>query len=414
MSREQDLKRMEQLVKILNQYNYEYYVLDNPTVDDVEYDSLTRELKNLEQKYPEDILSNTPTQKVGDYLKTDLEEITHNVPMMSLQDVFSFEELYEFDERIKKVTNKYTYTCELKIDGIASSIHYTDGLLTLGATRGNGITGENITKNVLTINSLPKVLTEHISVEVRGEVFMKKSVLEYLNNIRKENNEQLLANVRNAAGGSLRQLDPNITRERRLDQFAYTLVNPENYGIYSQIEALEFLKHLGFNVNPNHRHCKSIKEVIDYITELGAYSYIPVVMSRSIVKVNLEQMEKKNTRYTKIAKEAAEQSHRLKIMKVKNVESWKNFLKCSKDYDLCLYAYEASAKDDSLKQLLRTKKYQNILVLVGPEGGISEKEVEDLKANNFLPITLGPRILRTQVAPLYVMSALSYEWEGKE
>ena len=156
------------------------------------------------------------------------------------------------------------------------------------------------------------------------------------------------------------------------------------------------------------------QEVIDYITELGAYSYIPVVMSRSIVKVNLEQMEKKSTRYAKIAKEAAEQSHRLKIMDVKNVMTWKNFLNHAKDYDLCLYAYEASPKDDSLKQILRTKKYTNVLVVVGPEGGISDKEVEDLKKNNFLPISLGPRILRTQVAPLYVMSALSYEWEAKE
>jgi len=267
MSREQDIKRMEELVKILNQYNYEYYVLDNPTVDDVEYDSLMRELKNLEQKYPEDILPNTPTKKVGDYLKTDLEEITHKVPMMSLQDVFSFEELYEFDERIKKVTNKYTYTCELKIDGIASSIHYTDGLLTLGATRGNGTVGENITKNVLTINSLPKVLNSHVSLEVRGEVFMKKSVLEDLNNVRASRGETLLANVRNAAGGSLRQLDPNVTKERRLDQFAYTLVNPENYGINTQVEVLEYLKKLGFNVNPNSRHCASINEVIEYIKE---------------------------------------------------------------------------------------------------------------------------------------------------
>lgn len=159
---------------------------------------------------------------------------------------------------------------------------------------------------------------------------------------------------------------------------------------------------------------EKMEEVIDYITELGASSYIPVVMSRSIVKVNLEQMEKKNARYAKIAKEAAEQSHRLKIMEVKNVTTWKNFLSSAKDYDLCLYAYEASPKDDSLKQLLRNKTYTNILVLVGPEGGISEKEVEDLKKNNFLPISLGPRILRTQVAPLYVMSALSYEWEAKE
>jgi DNA ligase (NAD+) len=155
----------------------------------------------------------------------------------------------------------------LKIDGIASSIHYTDGLLTLGATRGNGITGENITKNVLTIDSLPKILNEHISLEIRGEVFMKKSVLENLNNIRKQNNEPLLANVRNAAGGSLRQLDPNVTKERKLDQFAYTIVNPEVYNLNSQIEVLEYLKKLGFNVNPHYRHCKTIDEVIDYIKE---------------------------------------------------------------------------------------------------------------------------------------------------
>ena len=267
MSRELDLKRMEELVKLLNQYNYQYYVLDEPTVDDVEYDSLMRELKNLELKYPDDVLSNTPTKQVGAYLKTDLEEITHEVPMMSLQDVFSFDELYDFDERIKKITNHFTYTCELKIDGIASSIHYTEGLLSLGATRGNGVTGENITKNVLTIGSLPKILNDHIDIEIRGEVFMKKSVLEYLNNIRKENGEPLLANVRNAAGGSLRQLDPNVTKERKLDQFAYTIVNPEVYNLNSQIEVLEYLKKLGFNVNPHYRHCKTIDEVIDYIKE---------------------------------------------------------------------------------------------------------------------------------------------------
>ena len=158
MSKENDILRMTYLVKLLNQYNYQYYVLDDPTVDDVEYDSLMRELKHLESQYPEDVLDNTPTKQVGAYIKADLEEIVHEVPMMSLQDVFSFDELYEFDERIRKVTNNFTYECELKIDGIASSIHYTDGLLTLGATRGNGVTGENITKNVLTINTLPKIL----------------------------------------------------------------------------------------------------------------------------------------------------------------------------------------------------------------------------------------------------------------
>ena len=267
MSKENDILRMTYLVKLLNQYNYQYYVLDDPTVDDVEYDSLMRELKHLESLYPEDVLDNTPTKQVGAYIKADLEEIVHEVPMMSLQDVFSFDELYEFDERIRKVTNNFTYECELKIDGIASSIHYTDGLLTLGATRGNGVTGENITKNVLTINTLPKILNEHISLEVRGEVFMKKSVLDELNAVRKEKGEQLLANCRNAAGGSLRQLDPNVTKARKLDQFAYTLVNAEDYGLHTQSEVLEYLEKLGFNVNPHHRLCKNIDEVIEYIKE---------------------------------------------------------------------------------------------------------------------------------------------------
>ena len=262
-----DLKRMEYLVKLLNQYNYEYYVLDNPTVDDVMYDSLMHELKALEEKYPDKVFPNTPTKKVGDYLKTDLEQIVHENKMMSLQDVFSFDELIEFDNRIKRTVKNYTYTVELKIDGIASSIHYTDGLLTLGATRGNGVVGENITKNVLTIDSLPKILSEHVSCEVRGEVYMKRSVLASLNEERKKNGEGLLANPRNAAGGSLRQLDPAVTKKRKLDQFAYTLVNPLDYGVTTQIDALHYLEHLGFNVNPNYRPCNNIEDVIEYIKE---------------------------------------------------------------------------------------------------------------------------------------------------
>ncbi len=267
MSRETDLNRMSYLVKLLNQYGYEYYVLDNPTVEDIEYDSLTRELKALEELYPNDILDNTPTKKVGDYLKTDLEEIVHENAMMSLQDVFSFDELYEFDERIRQITNNFSYTCELKIDGIASTAHYKDGLFTLGATRGNGIKGENITKNMVQIASLPKILKDHVSLEVRGEVFMKKSVLDSLNKKREANGESLFANCRNAAGGSLRQLDEHITKERHLDQFAYTLVNPSNYGINTQVDVLKFLSEQGFNVNPLYRHCKDINEVIDYIKE---------------------------------------------------------------------------------------------------------------------------------------------------
>ncbi|MDY4052879.1 MAG: NAD-dependent DNA ligase LigA [Bacilli bacterium] len=260
-------ERIKYLVNILNQYNYEYYILDNPTVDDVEYDSLMRELEALEKENPDLVLPNTPTKKVGDFLKTDLGQITHQNPMLSLANAFSYDELREFDERIRKVTPNFTYTVELKIDGIASTAHYEDGLLVLGATRGNGVVGENITKNMLMIKSLPKILKKHLSMEVRGEVYMRKDVFEHLNQIRKENNLVPFANPRNAAGGSLRQLDPNITKERELDQFAYTLINPENYGMKTQSDTLKFLENLGFSVNPHHRHCKNIDEVIAYLEE---------------------------------------------------------------------------------------------------------------------------------------------------
>ncbi len=264
-------ERINYLVNILNQYNYEYYILDNPTVDDSEYDSLIKELENLENKYPHLVRNDSPTKKVGAFLKTDLETITHEHPMMSLGDVFNSEELREFDDKISKVVDKYTYVVELKIDGIASTAHYENGLFTLGATRGNGTVGENITKNMLTISNLPKVLTKHVNIEVRGEVYMKKSVLEEINAQRKKDNLALFANCRNAAGGSLRQLDPAITKKRNLNQFSYTIVNPENYGITSQMAALEYLKELGFSVNPYHKHCQNIEEVIatiDYYDKL--------------------------------------------------------------------------------------------------------------------------------------------------
>lgn len=261
------IKRIDELVKLLKQYNYEYYVLDNPTVTDYEYDSLLRELEVLENEHPEYIRSDSPTQKVGDYLKLDLDEIVHQAQMMSLQDVFNFQELREFDERVKKAvgSRNIEYTCELKIDGIASTIHYEDGLLVLAATRGNGVVGENITQNALTIRTLPKVLKKPLTLEVRGEVYMQKDVFNELNILREKENKPLFMNPRNAAGGSLRQLNAEITRERKLDQFAYTLVNPEKYNIYKQSDVMDFLKDLGFNVNPHYRLCKNIEEVIQYI-----------------------------------------------------------------------------------------------------------------------------------------------------
>lgn len=260
-------QKMEELTKELKQYNYEYYVLDNPTVDDIEYDSKLRELERLEKEFPMYQDPSTPTKQVGAFLKTNLSSITHDVPMLSLANAFSYDELREFDERISKVVNNYTYDVELKIDGIASSIHYEDGLLVLGATRGNGIIGENITNNVLKINKIPKILKKPLNVEVRGEVYMSKQVFNTLNQKREEDNMPLFANPRNAAGGSLRQLDPTITEKRKLEHFAYTLVNPLNYGITSQSDAMEFMKELGFNINPHYRHCKNIQEVIDYIEE---------------------------------------------------------------------------------------------------------------------------------------------------
>lgn len=260
-------KRMNQLVDLLNQYNYEYYVLDNPSVEDAEYDNLIMELQELENKYPQYQKEDSPTKKVGAFLKTDLATIVHKNPMMSLGDVFNIEELKDFDSKIHKIVDHYTYVTELKIDGIASSVHYENGLFTLGATRGNGVTGENITKNMLMIESLPKILSKKITIEVRGEVYMKKSILEMVNQKRRSEGLGVFANPRNAAGGSLRQLDEKITKERQLDQFSYTIVNPENYGVQSQLEALNYLKELGFSVNPYFKHCQDIDEVIKAIAE---------------------------------------------------------------------------------------------------------------------------------------------------
>lgn len=260
--------RMQFLVQRLRQYNYEYYVLDAPSVSDLEYDSLMKELEALEKKYPELIIPNSPTQTVGDYLKLSLASIDHLYPMLSLANAFNYQELYDFDERIKKATNrKVSYVCELKIDGIATTAHYEEGLLTLGATRGNGITGENITANMLMIKELPKVLSSHVSLEVRGEAYLSKDTFKEINDKRSHEGLPLFANPRNAAGGSLRQLDAQVTKERNLGHFAYTLVNPEDHGLSLQSDVLKFLKNLGFHINEHIRVCKDIDEVIAYIEE---------------------------------------------------------------------------------------------------------------------------------------------------
>ena len=258
-------KRIEKLVEDLNRYSEEYYIYDSPTISDYEYDALLRELEELEKQYPEYVLENSPTKRVGDFNESDLEKIYYKNPMLSLMDVFTYDELREFDSKIQAQGYNVTYVCELKIDGIASNSKYNDGVFVLGATRGNGLVGENITDNMKTIRTLPKVLYQNQNIEVRGEVYMKRSTLDFLNEGRKKEGLDPFKNCRNAAGGSLRQLDYKVTKERKLDNFAYTIVDAMNYGISSQIEALEYLKKLGFTVNPNYKLCKNINEVIEYI-----------------------------------------------------------------------------------------------------------------------------------------------------
>lgn len=258
-------ERIKELTEKLNQYNEEYYMYNSPSVSDYEYDSLLRELENLEKMYPEYALENSPTKKVGDDTDGSLEQVIYDIPMLSLANAFSEQEMREFDQRVRSYNVNPTYICELKIDGISSSSHFHNGKFYLGATRGNGTVGENITSNMKTVRTLPHLLNEKIDVEVRGEVYMKKTIFESLNKKREQEGEEPFKNPRNATGGSLKQLDSKVTKSRKLDLFAYTLVNAEKYGVNSQTEALEYISHLGFEVNPNYKHCNNINEVIEYI-----------------------------------------------------------------------------------------------------------------------------------------------------
>ena len=257
--------RINELVNLLNRYSYEYYVNDNPSINDAEYDRLLRELETLEKQYPEFILKNSPTQRVGDEVSVKLEKVFHTKPMLSLANAFNKEEVLDFHKRIIKEGFKPSYVCELKIDGIACSITYKNGIFSLGATRGNGFVGENITDNLRMVRTLPKVLKDNVNIEVRGEVYMQKTVFEELNEERVALGEEQFRNPRNAAGGPLRQLDPEITQKRKLDLFNYIIVNPENYNITTQFEVLETLQTLGFQVNPYYQYCQDIDDVLTYL-----------------------------------------------------------------------------------------------------------------------------------------------------
>ena len=280
-------KRVEELTSILNEANYNYYVLDEPTITDQEFDKYLRELEELEEKYPEYSKEDSPTKRVGGEVIDTFKKVTHEKPMMSLSDVFSESEVIEFDNRIKKEGINPKYVCELKIDGLSVSLLYKDGVLVRAATRGDGVVGEDITHNVKTIKTVPLKLKEKIDIEVRGEIYMGKETLKKLNEERERNGEKKLQNTRNAAAGSIRQLDSSIAAKRGLDTFIYHLPNPEDYGIKTHIEALEFMKNLGFKVNPNNRLVNNIEEVLMFINEKAELRKdLPYDIDGIVIKVN--------------------------------------------------------------------------------------------------------------------------------
>lgn len=258
-------QRIDELIKILNKASYEYYTNDNPSITDQEYDDYMDELIKLETKYPELVRSDSPTLKIGGEIISDFKKVNHNIPMMSLGDIFNFDELDEFDNRIKKTVSNPKYVCELKIDGLSVSLLYEKGKLVRGATRGDGTVGEDITHNVRTIKNVPLRLKEDIDIEVRGEIYMPKKSFIKLNQEREKEGTSLFANPRNAAAGSVRQLDSKVAAKRNLRTFIYHLPEAKNYNIKSHYESLEFMKKLGLTINNNIKKCKNLEEVKEFI-----------------------------------------------------------------------------------------------------------------------------------------------------
>ena len=258
-------KRIDELIKILNQASYEYYNLDSPTITDQEYDDYMDELIRLETNNPNLVRPDSPTLKVGSEVISEFKKIVHSTPMLSLGDVFNYEEVMAFDERIKKTINDPKYVCELKIDGLSVSLIYEKGKLVRGVTRGDGVTGEDITHNVRTIKNVPLSLPKDIDIEVRGEIYMPKKSFETLNAEREKLGEKVFANPRNAAAGSVRQLDSSIAAKRNLATFIYHLPQASNYNINSQNEALNYMKSLTFTVNPHIKKVDNILEVIEFL-----------------------------------------------------------------------------------------------------------------------------------------------------
>ena len=261
-------ERIDEIRNLLEKYNYEYYVLDNPSVTDAEYDRLMQELIMLENEHPEFQSPLSPSQRVGGIVQDKFKEVTHKRMMLSLANAFNEDDLRDFDKKVREITglDKVTYMAEMKIDGLGMSLVY-HGNLEYAATRGNGVTGEDVTANVITIKSIPSRISIQDDFEIRGEVFMPKKSLERLNKEREQAGEPLFANARNAAAGSIRQLDSGIAASRGLDAFWYYFVNASDFGIRYHSEALKMADSLGFKTNPERRLCNGIDEVLKYIEE---------------------------------------------------------------------------------------------------------------------------------------------------
>ena len=278
-------KRMNELVALLNRYATEYYTSDNPSVSDSEYDRLYRELVELETAYPDQVLADSPTHRVGGKVLDGFEKYSHQYPLYSLQDAFSREELEAFDARVRKEVAHPTYICELKIDGLSISLTYEKGILVAGATRGDGSVGENITENLKRVKDIPLTLPEELDITVRGECYMPRASFDQVNQARQENGEPEFANPRNAAAGTLRQLDTAVVAKRNLATFLYQEASPSTRD--SQEKVLKHLEQLGFVVNPKRILAENIDEIWDFIQEVGQErEHLPYDIDGVVIKVN--------------------------------------------------------------------------------------------------------------------------------
>jgi len=287
-------KRIEELVKLLNYYNYKYYVENNPVVSDYEYDKLYHHLLELEKKYPQFVKPYSPTQRVGGQPLKEFKTVQHRIPMLSIDNTYSSDELVEFDKRVKRMADveEVDYVVELKYDGVAVSLIYEDGKFILGASRGDGFRGDDITENLKTVKTLPLCIPYKKPIEVRGEVYMRKDDFEKLNREREKNGEQLFANPRNATAGSLKLLDSREVAKRNLQLFVYQGIVGNDFETHWDV--MNFLKELGFPVSPHMKHAENIKEVIDYCNEWEEKRFsLPYNIDGMVIKVNSLSLQEK-------------------------------------------------------------------------------------------------------------------------